>query len=130
MAIKEVELPTDLERRDRNYVEINEIVDKLNNLSLFPSLVWVWCWDIIRDKYENSQWDDVITEGWEDYAIPKGLELKTIWDKFWEDADTNGFSLEYGTEILVESINDWLIESDFLVLLDNDGWLDDESGDN
>ncbi len=126
MAIREVELPTDLERRDNVYRDINEIIDKLNVLPVFPSLAWTYAWDIIRDKFENSQWDDIITEGFEDYAVPKGTELKTIWDKFWTDVDSLGLSLEYGSEVLVESINDWLIDNDFLVLLDNDGWLDDE----
>ena len=116
-------------RRDDVYRDINEIVDRLNNLNVFPSLAWTYCWDIIRDKYENSQWDDVVKDGFEDYATPKGLELKTIWDKFWEDADKNGFSLEYGSEVLVEGINDWLIENNFLVLLDEDGWLDQDESD-
>lgn len=114
-------------RRDDVYRDINEIIDRLNNLNVFPSLAWTYCWDIIRDQYENKQWDDVVEDGYDDYAVPKGLELKTIWDKFWEDADKNGFSLEYGSEVLVEGINDWLIENDFLVLLDEDGWLDQES---
>jgi len=34
MAIREVELPTDLERRDNVYRDINEIIDKLNVLPL------------------------------------------------------------------------------------------------
>ena len=80
-------------------------------------------------EISNSQWDDVVKDGFEDYATPKGLELKTIWDKFWEDADKNGFSLEYGSEVLVEGINDWLIENNFLVLLDEDGWLDQDESD-
>jgi hypothetical protein len=124
MTIQEIDLP-EATRRNDVYRDINEIIDKLNVLPVFPSLAWVYAWDIIRDKFENSQWDDVHKDGFEDYAIPKGLELKTIWDTLWEEVDSLGLSLEYGSEVMVETINDWLIEKDFLVMLDNDGWLDD-----
>jgi hypothetical protein len=42
MAIREVELPTDLERRDNVYNELNKIVDQLSALPVFPSLMWTW----------------------------------------------------------------------------------------
>lgn len=117
-------------RRDDNFKYINNIVDSLSTLDVFPSLVWVWCWDVIRNWYENERWEDVHDDQWTDECFAKGLELKTIWDKFWEDSDKNGFSLEYGVESLDEHMRDWLRECDFLVSLDDDGWLNDESGNN
>jgi hypothetical protein len=102
-------------RRDDSFKDINEIVDKLNQFNLFPSLVWVYVWDVIVDKYNNAQWDAVLEEGWEDYAVPQGLGLKVIWDKLWEDADSLGLTLEYGTEDLMETIDEWLKDSLFLI---------------
>ena len=112
-------------RRDDNYVAINNVIDSLEKMDLFPSLVWVWCWDMIRNWYENERWEDVHEDSFTDECFAQGLELKTIWDKFYADSDETQFSLEYGVENLDESLRDWLRENDFLVSLDDDGWLDD-----
>jgi hypothetical protein len=112
-------------RRDDNYQVINKLIDDLQQVDVFPSLVWLWCWDVIRNWYENEQWDDVHEDGHVDECFAQGLELKTIWDKFWEDSDKNGFTLEFGVEDLDESLRDWLRDNDFLVSLDEDGWLDE-----
>lgn len=111
-------------RRDDAFVNINNTIDSLSKLDVFPALVWLWCWDIIKDWYENEQWEDVSTDPFTDECFAQGLELKTIWDKFWEDSDSNGFSLEYGVEQLDEQLRDWLRECDFLITLEDDGWLD------
>jgi len=117
MTITEIQLPTDEERRDRNYDEVNKIVDSLNNLSIFPSLVWVWCWDVIRNVYESNPAD---APDFVDEAIKPGVTLKQVWDKFWEDADKNGFSLEYGSEDLYEATLDWMRDSEFLISLEEE----------
>ena len=33
--------------------------------------------------------------------------------------------MDLGGEIIEEVIRDWMIDNDFLVALDDDGWLDD-----
>jgi hypothetical protein len=33
-----------------------------------------------------------------------------MWELFWTQADKNGFTLEYGTEDLYESIRDWMFD--------------------
>ena len=110
----------DSTRRDDNFIKISKMIKDLEDLDVFPSLVWLFSWDIIAEWYKNEQWADVHNDGFVDECFPKGLELKTIWDKFWEDSDKNGFSLEYGVENLDEALRDWLRECDFLVALDND----------
>jgi hypothetical protein len=122
-STKEIDLQ-EATRRDDVYNDINKVIDSLSNLPVFPSLVWVWCWDIIRNIYENNQWQDNKDNQYEEECIAKGLELKTIWDKFWEDSDKNGFTLEYGVDQLDEHIYDWLRDCDFLVSLDE---AEDES---
>ena len=107
-------------RRDDVYIRINEIVDKLGNLGAHPSLVWVYVWDIVKDKLDYYS-----PESGEDYITNNKLTEKDVWDMFWEDADKNGFSLEYGTEDLHEAVFDWMLDRDIIVLLDDDGWLDE-----
>ena len=109
------------ERRDRVYKELNEIIDKLQNIDVFPSLLWTWTFDIIRNTYENN----LEVHEFNDEAIPEGVTLKQIFDKFWDDVDTLGLTMDDGGEILEECILDWMRENDFLVALDDDGWLDD-----
>lgn len=121
MAIKEVELPTDLERRDNVYNELNKIVDQLSALPVFPSLMWTWAFDVLRNIYEDNK---EVAE-YNDYVIAEGTELKQIFDKFWEDVDSLGINMDLGGEIIEEVIRDWMIDNDFLVSLDDDGWLDD-----
>lgn len=120
----------DKTRRDDTYVEINNVIDSLGKLNVFPSLVWVLCWDIVRNWYENEQWTEAATDPYADECFAQDLDLKTIWDKFWSDADDLGLSLEYGVEVIDESLRDWLRENNFLVALDEDGWLDEPIGDN
>lgn len=120
--------PLDLQeapRRDDIYNELNLIVDRLENISVYPSLLWVWTFDIIRDKFENSQYDELLA-GEPDYideVIAEGVTLKQIFDKFWDDVDGLGLSMEYGSDAIEDTIMDWMRENGFLVALDDDGWL-------
>jgi hypothetical protein len=105
-------------RRDDNYEKINQIIEQLNTLDIFPSLVWVYTWDIVKDKI------DYYSPGsGESYVINPKFTEKDIWDLFWEDAEKNGFTLEYGTEDLHEAVFDWMSEKD-IIIIDED--TDDE----
>ena len=113
-------------RRDDIYNELNEIVDKITTLPVFPSLLWVWTFDVLRNIYENNRYEDLAVNDYVDEAVPAGVTLKQIFDKFWEDVDGIGLSMDLGDEIIDETIRDWMRDNDFLVALDEDGWLDDE----
>ena len=113
-------------RRDDIYNELNVIVDKITTLPVFPSLLWVWTFDIIRNIFENNQFKDLAETDIADEVIPIGVTLKQIFDKFWEDVDNLGLTMDHGDEIIDELIRDWMRDNDFLVALDDDGWLDDE----
>ena len=113
-------------RRDDVYKDLNEIVDRITVLPVFPSLVWVWSFDVLRSIYENNRFEDLAVNDYVDEAVPVGITLKQIFDKFWEDADGIGLSMDLGDEIIDETIRDWMRDNDFLVALDEDGWLDDE----
>ena len=114
----------ELTRRDDVYKDLNEIVDRLQAISVFPSLLWVWTFDVIRDIFENCQYKDLAVNDYVDEAVPEGITLKQIFDKFWDDVDTLGFTMDHGGEVLEEVIRDWMRENDFLVALDDDGWLE------
>ena len=112
------------QRRDETYNDLNEIVDKLQEMPVFPSLLWVWTFDIIRDIFDNNQYDDLAVNDYVDEAVPSGVTLKQIFNKFWNDVDNMGLSMDSGGEIIEEVIRDWMRENNFLVALDDDGWLE------
>ena len=111
-------------RRDDVFKDLNEIVDRLQAIPVFPSLLWVWTFDVIRDIFENCQYKDLAVNDYVDEAVPEGITLKQIFDKFWDDVDTLGINMDHGGEVLEEVIRDWMRENDFLVALDEDGWLE------
>ena len=113
----------DLKQRDQVYEDMNKVIDILKDSPCFPSLLWAWTFDIIRDIYENNQFEHLAETDIADEAVPAGITLKQIFDKFWEDVDTLGFTMDHGGEVLEETIRDWMRNNDFLVALDDDGWL-------
>jgi hypothetical protein len=96
------------------YRDISIIIDKITELPVFPSLVWVWTWDVLVSMYK-----DYLPEVDDEYVITMSLE--DIWALFWEQADKNGFTLEYGTEDLTEHIRDWMIDQNILVSIEEEG---------
>ena len=104
-------------RRDDAFNQLLVINEQITNLSLFPSLGWVWTFDIIKDIFEN-------TDTGYDETIREGVTLKQIFDKFFVDCDSLGISMDMGGEIMEETIRDWMRENDFIVALDEDGWLE------
>ena len=113
----------DVTRRDDVFNQMLEINRLLGEVSVFPSLLWAWTFDVIKDIYDNNK---EIAE-YNDYVIAEGTELKQIFDKFWDDVDSLGINMDLGGEIIEEVIRDWMRDNDFLVALDDDGWLDDEA---
>lgn len=105
----------ELERRDRNYEVLNKLIDGLSELSVFPSLVWLWTWDNVKDKLDYYS-----PESGEEYVTNPKLSEKDVWDMFWEDADKNAFTLEYGVETLDESIFDWMMDREIIIGLDDE----------
>ena len=74
----------------------------LESLPVFPSLTWLWAWDSIRASYEHPNLDEV-------------------WEKFWETADTEGWTMEYGSESMSDHVTDWLIKHNFYIGEEEEG---------
>jgi len=120
--------PLDLQeatRRDDVYNQLNEIIDKLEKIPVFPSLMWVWAFDVIREIFTNYQYKDLAVNDYVDEAVPEGITLKQIFDKFWSDVDGFGLSMDSGGDIIEETIRDWMRENDFLIALEDSQWLDE-----
>ena len=96
----------DLQDRARmldTYNDIEDIIERISKLPIGLPLVWVYAWDVARDLYTSIQ------EGAEEeYCVSEDIE--DVWQMFWEDADKNGFSLQYGSEDLHEAIRDWMVD--------------------
>jgi hypothetical protein len=97
-------------RRDDAYVVLNKLIDGLQEVNAFPPLVWLWVWDMIKDRLDMYS-----EEGGEEYITNPNMTEKDVFDCFWEDADKNQFSLEYGLEPLDEHIFDWMIDAGILI---------------
>lgn len=110
-------------RRDQAYKALNDIVDSFKKVKLFPVLTWVYVWDVVRDIFEHAS--IIENDGWDEYKAAEGVTLKQVWDRLFETADETQFSLEYGTETLYESIHDWMIDNDFIVMTDREEIYDD-----
>jgi hypothetical protein len=102
-------------------MQLDQMVDQLNNMPIGMSLVWLWVWDLIRDKYKNYEFIDEMS----DYVVTTGTTLDIIWEKLWGNPPSD-FTLEYGAEQIAEAILDWMIDNEFLSAVDEDGWLDEE----
>jgi len=122
-SVDEYKEELDLQEHTRmatTYLKLNQIIENIRQLDVFPSLVWVWCWDVVRDKLDThspGRDDDYLTN-------PKFTE-EDVWWMFVQDLDKNTFSLEYGSEDLDEAIFEWMRERDILIYLEEDS--DEES---
>jgi hypothetical protein len=109
-------------RRDDTFEDLVDIKARLNKMTVFPSLLWVWVYDVLSDIYDNHQ---APASEHDEEVIAEGFTLKQIFDMLWLDVDKVGLNMDLGGEIIEEVIYDWMRDRNILVSLDNDGWLDD-----
>lgn len=96
-------------RMDDTYERLTNIINQVGDLNVFPSLVWLWSWDITLSTLRDFEEDD-------EFMV--NMLEKDIFKLFWEQADKNGFTLEYGTDSLYEAIRDWLMEQGIVTSLE------------
>ena len=100
-------------RMEDTFEDINLIIDKIGELRVFPPLVWVWTWDVAITILK-----DIREGGDPDYNVT--MDEKEMWELFYTQADSNGFTLEYGTEDLYEAVRDWMIDQGIIEEYDGD----------
>jgi len=109
------------DRGQKVRMQLDQMVNTLNGMDVGMSLVWLWAWDLIRDKYSSYEF---VTED-SDYIVINGVTLDNIWEKLWASPPAD-FTLEYGAEQMDEAVLDWMIDNEFIAILEEDGWLDEE----
>lgn len=95
------------------YAKINNILDEIGELDVFPPLTWVWTWDVARSIYK-----DVQEGGDPEYSTAKDEE--EMWELFWTQADQNQFTIEYGSEQLYEDLRAWMLEVGIVEVYDGE----------
>ena len=75
---------------------LDSIIEQLEALPIFPSLTWLWAWDVIKSSYEHD-------------------DLTEVWEKFFYTVDEEGWTMEYGTESMQEHVDNWLIKHNFVI---------------
>jgi hypothetical protein len=95
------------------YNQIEDIIEKIGQMRVGQPLVWVYVWDVARDLYRDIQ------EGQDDeYCVT--VDEEELWQLFWQQADKNGFTLEYGTEDLYEAVRGWMIDESIIELVEEE----------
>ena len=74
---------------------LDQAIEILEALPIFPSLVWLWAWDTIKTAYGKD-------------------DLTEVWEKFFYTAGDENWTMEFGTEDMQEHVNDWLIKNNFV----------------
>lgn len=101
-------------------LQLDQMITNLRSMDLNAPLVWLWIWDSIVDIYKQYEQDNLANE----YAIVEGITLDIIFEALYAKPPAD-FTLDYGTYQLDEAIMDWLIDNNFVALLDDDSWLDE-----
>jgi hypothetical protein len=99
------------------YQRLTKIIEDVTNLGVFPSLVWLWSWDVALSTLRDFG---------EDEEFKVNLTKEQMFHLFWAQADQNGFTLEYGTEDLYEAIRDWMIDQDIVSYVEDEEAAEDE----
>jgi hypothetical protein len=101
-------------------LQLDQMITNLRSMNINAPLVWLWVWDSIVDIYNQHSQDNFANE----YTIKEGITLDKIFEDLWANPPAD-FTLEYGTDQLDEAILDWMTENEYMVSLDEDGWLDE-----
>ena len=102
-------------------LQLDQMITNLRSMNINAPLVWLWVWDSIVDIYNQNSQDNFSNE----YTVKEGITLDKIFEDLWANPPAD-FTLEYGTDQLDEAILDWMTENEYMVSLDDDGWLDED----
>jgi hypothetical protein len=98
-------------RIDDTYDSLTNIIKQVTDLGVFPSLVWVWAWDVALSTLSDFESD-------EEFKV--NMTEREMFERFWDGAEKNGFTLEYGTDILYEAIRDWMVDENIVTSLEEE----------
>lgn len=88
---------------DELYTSLNALLEEISTLPV-PGLPWLFVWDTIKDVYQDIESSVEGDTTWGDFIIAPGIDLKKVWDVFWEKP--------FGSlDIDGEYVIDWLSEN-------------------
>lgn len=94
-------------RMVQTHLALNELIARMDQLTVGLGLVWLWTWDTIKNYYTMP--DDYIMK-----------DEDTVFRALWEaTATNNGFSLEYGAEEHEEEVREWLVNRGLMQYADD-----------
>ncbi len=102
-------------------LQLDQMITNLRSMKINAPLVWLWVWDSIVDMYNQYKEDNFGN----DYVIKEDVTLDKMFEDLWANPPAD-FTLEYGTDQLDEAVLDWMIDNDYMIRLDDDGWLDED----
>jgi hypothetical protein len=82
--------------------KLNQCISLLESTDLFPSLVWLWTWDVVKSILGDAEYKVNVTE-------------EQMWGHLCEAVENGmGFSMEFGSESLHEDIREWMLEKEYI----------------
>ena len=82
--------------------KLNQCISLLESTELFPSLVWLWTWDVIKSILGDPEYKSYVTED-------------QMWGHLCEAVENGmGFSMEFGSESHHEDIKEWMLSNDYI----------------
>ena len=115
---------TKLESRELQVkMGLEQMINQMESLKLNAPTTWLYVWDTIIELHKNNP-----------YPAPKGAlqdwlfkgDLDDVFKDLWANCEAIGFTLEYGTEDLIEAVEGWLMDRDYLLSNDEEEDYEDE----
>jgi len=83
------------------YLALQDTAKAVSKIPLGLPLIWVYVWVVILGFKDDTE------------LIVNATD-KEIFAALYRDADKEGFTIEYGSESLVEHLREWMVESDLM----------------
>ena len=88
--------------------KLNECISILESTDLGLSLVWLWAWDTMKSICNDDNYRVTVNEDEMWGHLCRAVE------------DGKGFSLEYGAEQIYDDIRDWMLESKYIIDIEDE----------
>jgi hypothetical protein len=120
LSIEEFKKQLSLEDQTRlkiSYSKVNQLIEEINSIEVYPPLGWVMAWDLVKSKLKNY---DSPADA-EEYETNQTLVEEDIWWMFVRDIDV--IDLTFNSDALDGRIYEWMIQNNILI------YVPEEEGD-
>ena len=119
-SIEEFKMQLDSDDQARfksTYFRVNQIIEEINSIEVYPPLGWVMAWDLVKSKLKNY---DSPADA-EEYETNRTLSEEDIWWMLVRDIDV--IDLTFNSDALDGRIYEWMIQNNILI------YVPEEEGD-